>query len=309
MLALGIASAALKLADVESHASKEECWLSIEGKVFDVTSWLPKHPGGTAILFRQCGKVADKSFNAVHAARGLAVLREVSSGLVKEVGALNLADAEAKNREVSTRNRDFKTDETNLSPFAKVALHAVERHPIIMKNQYTEWFADGSASVAQIKNLIVEFSVFSNLFLQAQLRKVLNAPSLHEMREGKEILANELGVVFNNQQGKGRRDAQEGVGNGFDPDLARYAVTEGSIEGGFYSHRAAHFEWLLDAGKSMGIEFADMGKRKDGSNATLFFCDALYNLRAPTRQTAPSPGGPADAASARCPPVRQVWVG
>ena len=43
---------------------------------------------------------------------------------------------------------------------------------------------------------MVQFSVFSNLFLLAQLRKVINSPSLHEMREGKEILANELGVVF-----------------------------------------------------------------------------------------------------------------
>jgi len=28
----------------------------------------------------------------------------------------------------------------------------------------------------------------------------------------------------------------------------------------------------------MGIEFADMGKRKHGSNETLFFCDQMYNL-------------------------------
>ena len=63
------------------------------------------------------------------AARGLAALRGVAGDLVKELGPLNPADVEkAKARKVSTRNRDFKTDETNLSPFAKVALHAVEQH-------------------------------------------------------------------------------------------------------------------------------------------------------------------------------------
>ena len=78
-------------------------------------------------------QVADKSFNAVHAARGLAALRGVAGDLVKELGPLNPADVEqAKARKVSTRNRDFKTDETNLSPFAKVALHAVERHAIVV---------------------------------------------------------------------------------------------------------------------------------------------------------------------------------
>ena len=41
-----------------------------------------------------------------------------------------------------------------------------------------------------------QFSVFSQLFLVAQLQKIINAPTLEEMRDGKEILANEIGVVF-----------------------------------------------------------------------------------------------------------------
>ena len=51
----------------------------------------------------------------------------------------------------------------------------------------TEWFATGEATPEQAKELVVQFSVFSNLFLLAQLRKVLNAPTLTEMREGKEV--------------------------------------------------------------------------------------------------------------------------
>ena len=48
----------------------------------------------------------------------------------------------------------------------------------------------------------MQFSVFSNLFLLAQLNKVINSPTLEGAREGKEILANEIGVVFKPQEKK-----------------------------------------------------------------------------------------------------------
>ena len=42
----------------------------------------------------------------------------------------------------------------------------------------------------------MQFSVFSHQFVEAQLRKVINAADLQTYRAGKEILMNELGVIF-----------------------------------------------------------------------------------------------------------------
>ena len=28
------------------HNTEADCWMSVRGKVYDVTSWIPKHPGG-----------------------------------------------------------------------------------------------------------------------------------------------------------------------------------------------------------------------------------------------------------------------
>src|SRR5690606_5733235 len=42
--------------------------------------------------------------------------------------------------------------------------------------------------------------------------------------------------------------------------------------------RAAHFELLLRTAKSFGLGFRDLGKRRHGSAATLFFCDELIRL-------------------------------
>lgn len=53
---------------------------------------------------------------------------------------------------------------------------------------------------------------------------------------------------------------------------------QGSVEGGTYSHRAAHFEWLCDVGQSVGLSFDQLGKRRHGTLATLHFCDALFDI-------------------------------
>jgi hypothetical protein len=156
------------------------------------------------------------------------------------------------------------------TPFAERALHRVSCHKIVNTNSYCEWFATGEADIPQAQQLVQQFSVFSNLFLLAQLNKVINAPTLDDMREGKEILANEIGVVF-----KSKAKGSKAKGGSFDPSIVS---TSGTVEGGVYSNRAAHFEWLCDVGKSIGLTFDDLGKRRHGDAPTIYFCDKLYEL-------------------------------
>jgi len=147
------------------------------------------------------------------------------------------------------------------------------RHPIITDNAYTAWFEQGRKSHEQIMSFIVQFSVFSNQFLVAQLHKTLNADTLEGMRASKEILANEIGVVFNSPA-KAQADAT-GVEQHGDPELV---CTEGSVDGGVFRFRAAHFEWLLRISEKLGLSFDDMGRRVHGTDSTLFFCDELIRL-------------------------------
>jgi hypothetical protein len=142
------------------------------------------------------------------------------------------------------------------------------RHRVITRNPYTAWFKKGEQSEAQIKAFIVQFSVFSNLFLIAQLKKMIEADTLEGMRASKEILANEIGVAFR----KGANPAREG---GFDPD---HLGTEGTVQGGAFHFEAAHFEWLFGIAKRLGLKFHEIGKRRFGTPSTLFFCDELARL-------------------------------
>ena len=57
---------------------------------------------------------------------------------------------------------------TTRSPFANKALTVVSNHRIVKSNPYCDWFQKGDASIEQAQDLVVQFSVFSNLFLLAQ---------------------------------------------------------------------------------------------------------------------------------------------
>jgi len=147
------------------------------------------------------------------------------------------------------------------------------KHPIITSNDYCNWFEQGNQNKAQVREFVVQFSVFSNLFLIAQLHKTINADTLEGMHASKEILANEIGVIFNAQ--KARKVIDETLDAATSPDIVS---TEGSVEGGQFRFKAAHFEWLYRMAKKLDLKFTDIGKRRHGTASTLFYCDELTRI-------------------------------
>jgi len=156
----------------------------------------------------------------------------------------------------------------SLESFRARVDEVVHRHPIVAANAYTKWFATGAANRNEVRHLTTQFSVFSHLFIEAQLRKVINAATIESYRAGKQILMNELGVVFRPEH---EAQAQRGV----DPQLV---ATEGTVEGGTFRFGAAHFEWLVYFARPLGLEFVELGKRRHGTPSTLHFCDELMRL-------------------------------
>ncbi|HUP94905.1 MAG TPA: hypothetical protein VM164_08345 [Burkholderiales bacterium] len=145
-------------------------------------------------------------------------------------------------------------------------------HRAITANHYTAWFSNGEQNDAQVRAFVVQFSVFSNQFLIAQLNKTINADTLEGMRASKEILANELGVTFR----KGADPVAAAPRTpGFDPD---HAGTEGSVQGGTFHFEAGHYEWLWTIAKHLGLQFHEIGHRRNGTASTLLFCDELIRL-------------------------------
>merc|ERR1719210_62567 len=52
--------------EVAKHASKADCWVILDGKVLDVTSFLSQHPGGELAILTFAGKDATEEFNMIH---------------------------------------------------------------------------------------------------------------------------------------------------------------------------------------------------------------------------------------------------
>merc|ERR1740139_867054 len=60
------AVAGYTLEEVAKHNSKQSCWVVLDGKVLDVTSFLSEHPGGELAILTFAGKDATEEFNMIH---------------------------------------------------------------------------------------------------------------------------------------------------------------------------------------------------------------------------------------------------
>lgn len=54
------------VAQVAQHNSSTSCWSAINGRVYDLTAWINKHPGGPEHILSICGSDGSSAFNAQH---------------------------------------------------------------------------------------------------------------------------------------------------------------------------------------------------------------------------------------------------
>jgi cytochrome b involved in lipid metabolism len=58
----GPSSKIYSLQDLKLHTSEDDCWISVGGKVYDVTHFLDEHPGGFDIIISNTGRDACRAF-------------------------------------------------------------------------------------------------------------------------------------------------------------------------------------------------------------------------------------------------------
>lgn len=73
------------LSEVMKHATPEDCWMIIEGAVYDVSDYVPRHPAPPGVLAPWCGREATegmrtKGDDSDHSARAWRMLERYRIG-------------------------------------------------------------------------------------------------------------------------------------------------------------------------------------------------------------------------------------
>lgn len=60
------------LDEVAQHATADDCWVAINSSVYDLSSWVSRHPGGPSPIINICGQEASELFNNQHGGSNVA---------------------------------------------------------------------------------------------------------------------------------------------------------------------------------------------------------------------------------------------
>mmetsp|Transcript_7179 Transcript_7179/g.14095 ORF Transcript_7179/g.14095 Transcript_7179/m.14095 type:complete len:525 (-) Transcript_7179:187-1761(-) len=98
--------------ELAKHTAANDCWLAVDGVVYDVTKFLEAHPGGKTVLLKEGGKDATKKFKLFH---GPDVMRKYGPKL--QVGLLKGAKAAGKASTAKAPKGDTKDFYGDLVPY------------------------------------------------------------------------------------------------------------------------------------------------------------------------------------------------
>jgi len=101
--------------DIHAHRSENDCWVVIRGKVYDVTSWVPNHPGGRLIM-DGAGRDSTALFMSYHPLKTNAVLPKYYIGDVKGYSPYYKWDSEFYTSVKKQVEQYLEANKANLDP-------------------------------------------------------------------------------------------------------------------------------------------------------------------------------------------------
>ena len=55
----------IEVEEIQKHNTVDDAWIALHGKVYDITLWVDKHPGGT-IISQGLGKDSTELWESIH---------------------------------------------------------------------------------------------------------------------------------------------------------------------------------------------------------------------------------------------------
>lgn len=143
-------------ADVAKHDNAESCWVIVHGRAYDVTEFLPEHPGGSKIILKYAGKDATEEFDPIHPPDTLEKYLEKD----KHLGEVDMNTVEqeekAEDPEEQARQERIKAMPILEQCYNLMDFEAVARK--IMKKTAWAYYSSG-ADDEIVRNHLMKFSL------------------------------------------------------------------------------------------------------------------------------------------------------
>ncbi|PGH32995.1 L-lactate dehydrogenase (cytochrome) [[Emmonsia] crescens] len=121
----------LDAAEVAKHNSTDSCWVVLYGKVYDVTDFLPNHPGGAQIILQLAGKDATEEYDPIHPSGTL-------EENLKPEACLGTIDPETLYKAVSQEKSERKAERTRNEATAMSSLLNLDDIEEVAKKQISK---------------------------------------------------------------------------------------------------------------------------------------------------------------------------
>lgn len=159
------------LSQVAQHNTKQSCWVIIKNKVYDVTDFLPEHPGGSAIILKYGGRDATAAYEPIHPPDAL------EKNLPPEKHLGDIDNAAQSQLESASKNRKKTEDEFRMDreqaakPSINRILNLQEMEDVARKVlSHKAWAYYSSASDEEITN-VENARAFTRFFFNARVMK------------------------------------------------------------------------------------------------------------------------------------------
>ncbi|KAG9126364.1 Cytochrome b2, mitochondrial precursor [Ceratobasidium sp. 392] len=139
--------------EVQKHNKRDDCWIVIRGQVYNVTEFIPKHPGGDKPIVANAGKDVTEIFESIHAKGLLEKMLKPS----QHVGTLDPSTAPAKNPEIEEEERRTAEARANLPPLSHVLnLNEFEElaHSVLNKTAWAYYRSASDDEFAHMNNAL-----------------------------------------------------------------------------------------------------------------------------------------------------------
>lgn len=121
----------ISASEISSHNKDTDCWIVVDGQVWDITKFAPEHPGGPGIIYKYAGRDATQTYNEIHSPsiikNGLpadALKGTLDTSTVTEEWARPLPNETPKAKPASSSEKPPLDSLINIHDFEKAAQHS-----------------------------------------------------------------------------------------------------------------------------------------------------------------------------------------